>query len=42
MCLNNDKPHLIHPTATDQFHCIWCNPESLYGGDSDKLTGGGK
>jgi len=42
MCLNNDKPHLIAPSATDQFKCVWCNPESLYGGDSDKLTGGGK
>ena len=42
MCLNNDKPHLIKPSATDQFRCVWCNPESLYGGDSDKLTGGGK
>ncbi len=42
MCVANDKPHLIAPSATDQFRCVWCNPESLYGGDSDKLTGGGK
>jgi len=33
---------VIAPSATDQFRCVWCNPESLYGGDSDKLTGGGK
>jgi len=42
MCLNNDKPHLIAPSATDQFHCIWCNPKSLYGEDSNEYTGGGK
>ena len=42
MCVGLSKTHLIRPSATDQFRCVWCNPESLYGGDSDKLTGGGK
>ena len=42
MCTPNDKDHLVRPTATDQFKCVWCNPGTLYGDSSDKLTGGGK
>ncbi len=41
-CKNNDKPHLIVPTEADHFRCVWCNPASLYGENSDKLTGGGQ
>ncbi len=42
MCVPNDKTHLIKPTEADHFRCVWCNPESLYGEKSDKLTGGGQ
>jgi hypothetical protein len=35
MCLNNDKPHLIHETATDKARCGWCQQ------DADKVYGPG-
>ena len=41
MCVPNDKDHLIRPSATDQFKCIWCNPASIYGesgADADTLS----
>jgi hypothetical protein len=41
MCVNNDKAHIIEPTATDQFKCIWCNPASLYGDKDDTLSNTG-
>jgi hypothetical protein len=41
MCLNNDKSHIIEPSATDQFKCIWCNPASLYGDKDDTLSNTG-
>ncbi len=33
MCLNNDKPHIIQPTAADQFKCNWCqkDADTVYG-----------
>jgi hypothetical protein len=33
MCLNNDKPHFIQPSATDQFKCNWCqkDADTVYG-----------
>ena len=40
MCVPNDKDHLIRETAKDKFLCGWCNPEALYGVDSDKITTG--
>jgi hypothetical protein len=42
MCVANDKEHLIKPTEKDQFTCVWCVPEAIYGLESDKFTGGGK
>ena len=44
MCVPNDKEHLIRPSATDQFKCIWCNPASIYGEsgpDADVLSNSG-
>jgi hypothetical protein len=35
MCNSNDKEHF---RVNDKYVCNWCAPESLYGGDSDKLT----
>jgi hypothetical protein len=35
MCNTNDKDHF---RVNDKYICNWCAPDSLYGGDSDKLT----
>ena len=40
-CLNNDKTHFIHETATDHFQCNFCvkDPDAVYGqgaGDRDR------
>jgi hypothetical protein len=34
----NRKEHLVKPSETDKFTCGWCNPESVYGLESDKIT----
>jgi hypothetical protein len=33
MCLNNDKPHFIQPSATDHYQCNWCQKDAdhVYG-----------
>jgi hypothetical protein len=42
MCNTNDKSHLVVKAVTgnpkDVYVCNWCNKESVYGGDPNKLT----
>ncbi len=42
MCNTNDKEHLrvfaITGNPADKYVCNWCNKESVYGGDPNKLT----
>ena len=41
--MNRFRPEhlLIKPSEDDKYLCGWCNPESVYGIDSDKVTTGG-
>ncbi len=41
MCVDISGPHTIGPSEDDKYLCGWCNPESVYGVDSDKVTTGG-
>jgi hypothetical protein len=42
MCNTNDKAHLrvfaVTGNPDDKYVCNWCNKESVYGGDPNKLT----
>jgi hypothetical protein len=38
MCVGLDKGHIIRETENDKYLCGWCNPQSVYGVQSDKLT----
>ncbi len=37
-CVDVTSEHQVVNTPQDTFKCNWCNSESLYGGDSDKLS----
>ncbi len=41
MCVEFNRDHTIGPSEDDKYLCGWCNPESVYGVDSDKVTTGG-
>jgi len=39
MCIGYTKGHFIQPSEKDPgLRCGWCNPESVYGGDSNTIT----
>jgi hypothetical protein len=39
MCVGYTKGHFIQPSAKDPgLRCGWCNPESVYGGNSNEIT----
>jgi hypothetical protein len=39
-CITNDVGHIIQPSATDKFICVFCRPESDYGGTDNSLSTG--
>ena len=39
-CITNDVGHIIQPSEKDQFICVFCRPDSDYGGTGSGLTTG--